>query len=54
MTRFPVPIFLENPQLQFAHGPNMFISGQSAFQGYPIPLYRRLPYSEDKEIETIG
>src|SRR5450759_163724 len=54
MTRFPVPIFLENPQLQFAHGPNMFTSGQSAFQGYPTPPFRRLPYSEDREIKNIG
>jgi hypothetical protein len=54
MTRFPVPNFSENPQLQFAHGPNMFTSGQSAFEGYPTPPYRRLPYSEDREIENIG
>ena len=54
MTRFHVPNFSENSQLQFAHGSNMFTSGQSAFQGFPTPLYRRLPYSEDREIESIG
>jgi hypothetical protein len=32
----------------------MFTSCQSAFQGYPTPPYRRLPYSEDREIENIG
>jgi hypothetical protein len=49
-----MPNFSENPQLQFVHGPNIFTSGQNAFQGYPIPPYRRLPYSEDREIENIG
>jgi hypothetical protein len=32
----------------------MFILGQSTFQGYPTPPYRRFPYSEDREIENIG
>jgi hypothetical protein len=32
----------------------MFTLGQSVFQEYPIPPYRRLPYSEDREIENIG
>jgi hypothetical protein len=57
MTRFPVPNFSENPQLQFAHGPNMFTSGQSAFEGYPSPPYRRLPplspSPQDIEVETL-
>jgi hypothetical protein len=32
----------------------MFTSSQNMFQGYPTPPYRRLPYSEDREIENIG
>jgi hypothetical protein len=31
----------------------MFTSGQIPIQGYPTPSYRRIPYSEDREIENI-
>lgn len=33
--------------------PTLFKSSQRAFQGYPIPLYARLLYSEDRDIEKI-
>jgi hypothetical protein len=45
--------FSGNPLPQFVHEPNMFTSSQSAFQGCPTSLYRRLLYSEDREIEGI-